>query len=417
MAWGCAATGTELLHKQLNPDAVPATWPQPTSAAPDAAAAPAEMPADGADDVADQPAEADAPTSDNVPCAAAAAAAAPLSAEEPEKTKVEPDRPEAASAEQPEAEEGPSSSAPKEEEPSGEQQAEPQEGSAQQPKGRGRGRGRGRQAAPPHRKTVALRRRSSSHLEPSGPGSAPVRQPSGRLTRASAALALSVPEAPEAAAAPADPVKAELDAAADAAADGSASEAAGPSGAAEPVADGAAAAASAGASAPSREEAAPVAVKDNRGVDTETEASGRQPKVKAEAAGAGSEAVADKKQNRKSLGLLREVLSLSMSTAAGEDAPLFPVTWGGSAESTRSRSQATTGRPSFPAAPSEATGRGSTAAQEDTATAGRSDAIKAEHPRKDKAVNGVINGTLRRTRHTDSMQKGSDPMVCHSCNS
>jgi len=163
------------------------------------------------------------------------------------------------------------------------------------------------------------------------------------------------------------------------------------------------------------EEAAPVAV--NGAVDTETKASGGQPELRAEAAGAGDAAAADRKSKRKSLGLLREVLSLSMAAAAGEDAPLFPVTWGGSAESTRSRSQTTTGQPSLPAAPSEATGRNSTAAQEDTATAGQSDAIKAERPTKDKAVNGLINGSLRKTRHTDPKQKGNEPMVCHSCNS
>jgi hypothetical protein len=61
--------------------------------------------------------------------------------------------------------------------------------------------------------------------------------------------------------------------------------------------------------------------------------------------GSSRDAQAGAKPKRKSLGL-REVLGLSMSTA-NNNAPLFPVTWGGSTEtilSTRSRSQAS-GRP------------------------------------------------------------------------
>ncbi len=105
------------------------------------------------------------------------------------------------------------------------------------------------------------------------------------------------------------------------------------------------------------------------------------------------------KPPRKSLGLLREVLSLG-ETAAREDAPLFPVTWGGSAESTRSRSQ--TGRPSF-GAPSVEAPLGSAAEADLIAdSSGKKAKPPAEH------LNGVIAAALRKTRQSAASEKSKN---------
>ena len=361
-----------------------------------------------------------------------AAAQEPVSiaqpADEPISTALDPREPgssapemEAAGASVPGPEE-PGTSAQAANEPgSNEGQEARSEQPAEQPRGRGGGRGRGRGRgrstggqAPPHRKTVGLERRSS-RLGPGassgGPTSVPARlitqHASSRTTRHHAAAAALGPNIAQQSATSAEaPPK--LAAAPEAATAASTAEDV----AVPTVKDMAVEQPTAGTDeaamppppdqAQQVQDARPAAAEGSSGQEgpggAVTRAEENVRKGDREGVQKGNDGgKAAGRPPRKSLGLLREVLSLG-ETAAHEDAPLFPVTWGGSAESTRSRSQ--TGRPSF-GTPSVAAPRGSAAeADLNAVSSGEEAKPPAAH------LNGVIGAALRRTRQSAASEKG-----------
>ena len=328
------------------------------------------------------------------------AATRPVTAAEPGEGGLEASRPEPSSHTKPQAAETQPSTAPAAEAPDSGEQQEAQAAPEQAAQGRGRGRGRGKAAqAPLHRKAASGERRSN-RLGPSGncgPSSAPAVLPTAEPpSHTPAAEAIAVPAKAVSAEAPHDPAAAgpEAPGAARTAEDTDAP-------AAKPVAAGVdeGFAAAPGEQADPSAATSPAYAKqlpsdaDARSADTQTEKG-------AEASGGSSAGPATaKKPPRKSLGLLREVLSLGFS-APSESAPLFPVTWGGSAESTRSRSQ-TTGRPSFSGAPPALGGR-SSAAEDDT-NAKRTPAKGPVAPAED--LSGVNQGAPRRTRQAAASEK------------
>ncbi|BDA40764.1 probable chromodomain-helicase-DNA-binding protein 4 at N-terminal half [Coccomyxa sp. Obi] len=408
---------------------------QPTALEPEAQPSTAE-PAAAASAEEDAKAEAGAPDAPSemtrLPraeeAASNAAAHDPAStaqpAEQPISTALDPQEPGSSAPEMEEA----GASVPGPEEPgtsaqaadgpgSNEQQEACSEQPAEQPQGRGGGRGRGRGRsrggqAPPHRKTVGLERRST-RLGPgassSGPVSAPARlstrHASSRTTRHNAATAPAadvfqqpattaeasskVTPAPEAATAAStaedvgvpmveDMAVEQPTAGTDEAKIAAPPEQAQPAQEAPPAA----------AEEPSEQEG-PGALAQAEGIVQKGDRGGAKK--------GDGDVKAAVKPPRKSLGLLREVLSLG-ETAAREDVPLFPVTWGGSAESTRSRSQ-TTGRPSF-GVPSVAAPRSSAAeADLNTEISGKEAKPPAEH------LNGVIGAALRKTRQSAASEK------------
>ncbi|CAL8466932.1 g6468 [Coccomyxa elongata] len=293
---------------------------------------------------------------------------------------------------------------------------EQQEARSEQPRGRsgGRGRGRGRSRggqAPSHRKTVGLERRSS-RLGPgassSGPTTAPAQQitrhASSRTTRHHAATAKAAQQSATIGEAP--PTSNGLEAAMAAS---TGEDVAVPMvedmAVEQPTAgtDEAALAAPPEQAQPAQE-APPAAAEDptrQKGLggavaqaEEDVQKGGREGVEKGV-----DDGKAAGKPPRKSLSLLREVLSLG-ETAAREDAPLFPVTWGGSAENTRSRSQ--TGRPSF-GAPSVAAPRGSAEEADLNAdSSGKEAKPPAEH------LNGVIAAALRKTRQSAASEKSKN---------